>query len=450
MESNGEYERLLEKILGNWPDGSALLWSVLLYLTIVKFTIPEGLLISTHAMLIIGPILVIVGTWVWSRRIPKTPKNKLGFGIAIEFETADVRKKVESDFVDELRSLIGLGETGKWFELLQFKQHIARTLGDEDSARTLRDTARLSFLIFGTAKIRRVNAVENVSIKLRGFVSHAPIPGHVQAQLQDEFSELFLPGRVLIPEENDLLAFEFTSQWASVVAKYIVGIALLVSNQFDSAETIFLDLQQLLARSKNQAQSVVKIQSRLPRRLAEVHLSRALSAYHIWKDDKTNFLHIQNAAEQINGIDDKNLVTPDLLFLRSLCHFLLNQDTNSARNELKKIKGSRNSVWYYNMGFLYAYDGSMKKATHMYRQGAMHEMPGELIAELEHFMCWVLENDPSKYQIHYCIGLLNQNLKGDNLRAAKDYEMFLKNCDGKRFSTYQELAQRFIDNNSRK
>ena len=94
------------------------------------------------------------------------------------------------------------------------------------------------------------------------------------------------------------------------------------------------------------------------------------------------------------------------------------------------------------MGFLYAYDGSMKKATHMYSQGALYEMPGDLITELESFMCWVLENDPSKFQIHYCLGLLNQNLKGDNIQAKKDFNLFLAKCIGNQYAVYQRRAAR--------
>ena len=445
MDSLGDTEKALKKILGTWPDGTALLWACLLYLIIAKFTIPDGLPLTLHVSFLFTPLLIITVTWSWARRVPKTRRNKLGFGVAINFETQEVRSKVEHDFVDELRLLIGKGETGKWFELIQFKSHISRSLISDDSARALRDKARLSFLMFGSAKIRHVNSTENNVIKLRGLVSHSPIPSNVQTTLQKEFSELFFPERVLIPEENDLFAFEFTSQWANIVARYIVGIALLVSNQFDAAQTIFEDLQNLLENTRKHAQPVVKIKSRLSQRLAEVHLSRALSAYHLWKNDKTEFSHIRRIAEQIDGINVEDLITPQLLFLRSLCYFLLDGNTKLARNELNQIKGSRDSVWYYNMGFLYAYDGSMKKATHMYSQGALYEMQGDLITELESFMCWVLENDPGKFQIHYCLGLLNQNLKADNIQAKKDYDLFLAKCTGNQFAVYQRRARAFIE-----
>lgn len=448
MDSASETEKLLERVLGSWPDAVSLLWAILLWLVIAKSTFPDGLSLTVHATFLLAPITTGVGLWFWSRRIPKTKRNHFGFGVAIICETQSVRKKVERDFVNDLEQLLAQGETGKWFQLLVFPQHIARSLKDDALATNLRDKAGLSFLIFGEAKSRKLDGQDNTVIKLRGLVSHSPIPDQIQAKLRQEFTELFFPGRYLIPEENDLFAFEFTSQWANVVARYIIGIALLVSNQFDAAETVFFDLAKLLRRTKNHAQPVVKIKARLNQRLAEVHLSRALSSYQLWKEDKADFSHMEKVAAQIDSIDEKHLITAHLLFLRALCHFLVDGDTKAARAELKRIKGGRDSVWYFNMGFLYAYEGSMKKATHMYHQGTLYEMPGDRISDLESFMCWVLENDASRYQVHYCVGLLNENIKGDVIQAKLDYQAFLDKCEDNQFAVYQRRARKYIEENS--
>ena len=81
----------------------------------------------------------------------------------------------------------------------------------------------------------------------------------------------------------------------------------------------------------------------------------------------------------------------------------------------------------------------------MYSQGAFYEMEGELITEIEHFMCWVLENYPEKHQIHCCLGLLNEYLKGDPLQAKLDYQYFLDKFEGKRFAVYQRRSKQFIE-----
>ncbi len=48
-------------------------------------------------------------------------------------------------------------------------------------------------------------------LKLESIVAHKPLPKEIQKQFTFEFKELF-PKKLLIPIENDLLSFEFTSE----------------------------------------------------------------------------------------------------------------------------------------------------------------------------------------------------------------------------------------------
>jgi len=65
-------------------------------------------------------------------------------------------------------------------------------------------------------------------------------------------------------------------------------------------------------------------------------------------------------------------------------------------------------------------------------------------AQIEEFMCWLLEEEPQKYQLHYCLGFINWKIKGDKAQAIKDFEIFLSRGNKQEFTIERELARIWI------
>lgn len=59
-------------------------------------------------------------------------------------------------------------------------------------------------------------------------------------------------------------------------------------------------------------------------------------------------------------------------------------------------------------------------------------------------MCWLLEEEPEKYQIYYCLGFMNWKAKGDSTQAVRDFEAFLSAGNEHEFTKERELTQEWI------
>jgi len=64
--------------------------------------------------------------------------------------------------------------------------------------------------------------------------------------------------------------------------------------------------------------------------------------------------------------------------------------------------------------------------------------------EIEEFIDWVVHKEPSKTQLHFCLGLINIRLKEDMRRTKQDFKMFLESTPENQFSEQRELAQKYI------
>ena len=59
-------------------------------------------------------------------------------------------------------------------------------------------------------------------------------------------------------------------------------------------------------------------------------------------------------------------------------------------------------------------------------------------------MVWILEEEPEKYQYHYCLGFFNWKIKGDLHQAINDFGEFLKHIRNGEFVKEKDLAQKWI------
>lgn len=96
------------------------------------------------------------------------------------------------------------------------------------------------------------------------------------------------------------------------------------------------------------------------------------------------------------------------------------------------------------MAFLFAYDGYLKGAIQQYRQASKSKTKPEILPKIEEFIVWLLREEPDKYQLYYCLGYINRNIKGDDSLAIKDFENFLKYCPETNFAKERELAEKWI------
>ncbi len=377
----------------------------------------------------LGTVVVwgaVSGLWYWTRQPETTPEGKIGFVISISCSDDGESKKLQEDFVRPLRDLLKSGRTGYVFHAIEIPQHIASRIQDVEAAQTLRIKCKAHFVIYGRVRLREISGKEVHILDLEGIVAHQPVPESVGNLLAREFSEL-MPRKIQIEKENDLLAFQFTSEWADLVSRYIIGLAAEISGDWDYAETLFRDARNRLHGKSTNFPIYQKLKDRLPLRISELSLARARVSYDKWAETKDSSFLLQ-CERHLGTLVKTHQEDRGTLNLRAILAFVLKRDVEQSIALLKRVKAIGQPLWHLNMAFLLGYKGELKNAIRHYRLAANSEADPETLTQVEDFIVWVLECEPEKYQLHYCLGFFNWQLKGDPERAIHDLNDYLLTC----------------------
>ncbi|HLG25859.1 MAG TPA: hypothetical protein VI588_03675, partial [Candidatus Gracilibacteria bacterium] len=373
--------------------------------------------------------------WMWwhlSRRPPKTKKNHVGFVVSIHCEDDKESKKVRQDFIIPLRQLLKHSNKGQLFHFFELPQHLTSEINDIGEAEELRKKVRAHFMLYGRVRERVLDGKEHHIIELEGIVSHKPISEKTQQFVASEFAEL-LPRRVNILKENDLLSFKFTSEWTVIVAEYIIGIAAAISGDLDYAEVLYGNALTKLERQDQRFPIYDKLAKRIPIRISELYEARAIKVHQKWSNTY-DAKFIDQLGQYLDKIAEERRAEPSVVLLSAIYAFVQNRDVQKALKNLAKLKKiTKDSektnlagAWNCSMAFLYAYNGNLNVAIRHYRKAAMAAVEPDIIAQVESFLCWVLEKEPEKYQLYYCLGFFNWKIKGDVVQAEKDFRAPLK------------------------
>jgi tetratricopeptide (TPR) repeat protein len=435
------FDQFLTFIQKQWFERSGLA----IALSVTLFVI-QGMLVAASApwwlnISIAAITLTLISIFWWfSTRPPKTPKDKIGFLVSITCGSDAESEKLKEDFLIPLKRLIKSGGVGSYFHFMVLPRHISIGVVDQDEAQSARIRSRAHFMLYGQVRVRPIDGKEHHVIDLEGIVSHTDIPDSIRRQLSTEFAEL-LPRKVNISIENDMFAFQFTSEWADVVAKYIIGISALLSNDLDTAEELYKEVQAKLVGKNKDFPVYQKLFVRTPIRLAEVYEAKANRALLQWTQNRDPS-HIEEFSAQLGKVGDKT--RPSYQTFNAISVFLANRNTDEAIACLKAAKNPTDGTWNYNMAFLNGYKGNLKVAARHYNHAALHAVPAETLAQIEDFICWVLKEEPGKYHLNYCLGLFNWKAKGDYIRATNDFQAFLDQAGTDLFVKEQELATQWI------
>jgi len=444
MTTNWEPKTLLDIAQHHWHKPIGLLSSVAVTILfdILLLNSIKASTISSVTVYSITTISVII-VWFISNRLPKTKKGKVGFVVCIQCSNEEENEKIREDFVVTLRKLLKDGSLGYTFHFIEIPQHISKTINDVDDAFTLKAKTKAHFVIYGRVRLRILDGKDCHILELEGIVGHKPLPKEVGSQLANEFRELF-PRRVHIPTENDLLSFNFTSDWTECVAKYIIGIASFCSLDLVYAEKLYVDVQKKIESIETDFPIFEKLKQRLPIRFGEIHLSRSNAFLNSWR--KTNNKeYLTKFSLNLKRIPPDFPQNYNVLLLRGVEAFLNGRNVKKAFEYTKNCKKYDDPIWHFNLAFLYAYEGKLNKAMQQYRICEKYEISPITISEIEDFMVWILDQEPDKYQYHYCLGFFNWKIKGDFKRAIEDFKVFLNSAKQREFEKEKSLAAAWIN-----
>jgi len=424
----------------------AIILIVLLLAFVWKFTDTSLADLSVGETIFIGGLLLTISLlWMKSTAIPKASRGRIGIGVAIDCEGDAERKKIAADFISGLRSILLQDHGGDTFQLIDIPQHHAKTITDLEIATRIRLRARCNILVFGSAKVREIQGVQKHVLFMNMQVGHRPIPRQLSQNLSREMAELF-PQRLHIDTKNDLFGFEFTSEWIDCVTRYVVGIVASISGDLERSERLFLSLSANKHFQLSQTPPIKKLRQRVPIRLGEIYSYRAACEYELWRKDR-QMEHIDKMWNHLTSLRNFNPGNYSGRLLTAIYYFVKERNITAAVREVRKCRDIRDATWKYSYAFLLAYSGEMMKARRIYRAAfQQYYERSDVPLQTEEFIQWVLQNEPDKIQLQFCLGLLNWKAKGDLQTAMKDFGLFIVSDASKSFPEEVRLAQAYLVN----
>jgi len=438
-----KYNSFLTSVEESWHKKTGL-FSALVLIILLANLMSVTLVIDPFITLLIILITFSCTATKWffdNYHVPITRKDKIGFIVSIRGGTEETKVRIKQDFIDTLRGLLSQGATGNLFQFIELPYQVSNKILDRESASKIRLKSKAHYIIYGRVREKIVNEKEIFFFELDGEVAHSPIPKVESDKLAIEFSEL-LPRRIEIPKENDLYSFEFTSGWTIIVSKYVIAIAAACSGDLEHALSLFKEIDAFLKHRETEFKPIAKIKDRIPNYIREIYLAYAKENYKRWCIDRDSQWLVE-IKQYLESVPENSRNNVSYLTQLSIVEFLINRNIKECLDILHRIK-HKDAIWYFNVAFLYAYNGELNKALKNYRKAIRLNLQAEAINEIEEFIFWIVNNEPGKYQLYYCLGFYNWKVKGDFSKAIEDFENFLVHAKNDEFQREQKLTYNWI------
>ena len=104
----------------------------------------------------------------------------------------------------------------------------------------------------------------------------------------------------------------------------------------------------------------------------------------------------------------------------------------------------REATFLYCLAFLFAYEENFTEALRYYTQANHSPCAQHIVVEVEEFLCWIIELEPTKVHLKFFLGLINLH-KPDDESAYREFNEFLHEQESDRFPMLQDKARKFID-----
>ena len=238
-----------------------------------------------------------------------------------------------------------------------------------------------------------------------------------------------------------MTGFGITADCIQVVAKYVIANASFLSNDISYARSLLEELQSI-EDSVRRLPPVRAVLRRVPPALARVYWELARLEFRRWREDHQTE-QIDLIEDLLNRCEAKGGPPTNISHLRAICAFV-RADFTKALTETRQARSDTNDTWRLNLAFQYAYSGDVRNAKRQYVIARNGEVDQGTPNEIEEFILWALDENPSKVQLHYCLGIVNLWFKGDRQQARNDFEQFINATNDSEFQEARIHAKQLL------
>lgn len=432
---------ILISIYHKWSSVKGLFCSlIILNLCLCIFCIIRNWTLWQISFPSLNVLLLIL--WFILFHIPRTPKNKIGFFVAINVESPEKGDTFRSDFINSIQKSLNLGNTGDHIHFRILPDYISAKILRIEDAEKISHKYRANFILYGSVRIRLINKIETSVLDLNGVVTHKPISQHIQTKFAQEFTEL-LPQRIFIDKENDILKYEFTAHWVDLVSKYIIGLSFYLSGLTNRALILYHEVYALLNAERTDLPAIIKMRTRMPMRFYEAYSQLANFEYNNWlnKEGSYSLVEFKKCVSKMSELCPN--IGPVHLF-KAILLFLDSRDIKGTQTELYRCRDIDKAILLCNHAFLDGYVGNLSSARAKYKKAAKQLVQVNTINQIEDFISIILKIEPDKYTLYYCLAWINWCIKGDIKQGKRDFEEFIKKNTEQRYGDEIHISKEFI------
>jgi hypothetical protein len=402
-------------------------------------------LFPAHTKLLLF-IVVIIWTilWLYNNKIPRFEKGKIGILVCIHSLDPELDKTVREDFINSLRESLMRHDQERYFDIRVVPYHVASRYETYKDVIPLLKRVKGRFLLFGTVKKRGKRHI----LDLVAHVRHTPLTDDSSKKFKDDISSAWISKYKLENADEVYELHEITSELVSLSSRYIIALAAFASQLFSLSEILFSNVRKdLISVSYPNHASIKTIKVGTTEKLNIIVAIQSNTHYKLWKETK-DAQHISILDQVLNksiGVYKRN---GEYLTYKAIVEVVLNSDYTSAKKYLMKIKLKyRDVAWHINLGFLDACLVNEVGSINHYSSAVKinnkldKEINLEKIAEFEDFLYWYTQQSVKHEFLYYLLGVLNEDFKGDIIRAKEDYDTYLKSDSVSTYPAFEKDAK---------
>lgn len=384
-----------------------------------------------------------------SKVYPKAKAGEIGIVIALEAEGESVHNQIHNDLIHNLKKLAGSGNSNRPFKIIALPPQHQKKIKSQDDAERVLEKCRSKLMIWGQAKARNVNGNEYTVIELNVIASHNLIVQPISVIFANEMREL-IPERFLVPKDNNLLEMELNAVGMDLAAHYIVAVACYFSDDKPYALELFQVLERKLGAldathfSEERKSHIALLKKKVLLNIVNIYLRFARDEHMKWRRTrKVSFIEKANELAQKADAIIPNLYTTAII--GSVYSFIVEENPGKARRILAKWTSTEDATWAFNIAFLCAFEGNLNRAAHFYRIGFRRESDSKVLLEIEEFLEWAMEQFPTKYQLHYSLGMMMFFGRDEVELGREQFRTFLRLVPSGEFKTQVSEVRKYLD-----
>lgn len=379
-------------------------------------------------------------------RPPHFSKESIGILLAIKTDSDESQNRLENDLAQALHEGLQAANTSLPIEVKVLQQLHVPNVSDLESATEYAKITGARFVIYGSLARRKIKAEDHYILHVSALVTHTPTTLENQSTLSQEMTAV-LPVKANIAASNDFEGLELTGHLFGLGSQYVIAAAMFISGDRSSAISVLNDLNNKLANARlpKEWPGSKTLVNLVPKRLLDFQLGEIDHEYFEWRTD--------HSKERLQLIDAKFSQLPEswkkdgrYLNIRAICHFVLNNNVDAARQLLHKV-GSispESIVWRYSLAFLDAYEGNISNARAGYLRAFRHDHTSDIALEVEEFMSWIVDSEQNQEHLYFFLGFINFHKKKDANSAERDLQKYLASHASKKHSELTDEARQMI------